>query len=90
MARLPPGAKTGFIEFRKVGIMSALVRNHRNAQTAPTGAPGGFGLGADADIKAQDQIGHVALTILLVLYPALASVTAVIAAFLLSGSRGFV
>jgi len=88
MARLPPGAKTGFIAFRKDRIMSALVRNHRNPAIAPTGAPAGFGLGADRDER--DEIGHVALTILLVLYPALASVTFVVAAFLLSGSSGFV
>ena len=38
---------------------------------------------------AQDQIGGAALTILLVLYPALASVAIVVVTFLLSGRGVF-
>lgn len=67
--------------------MSSLVKNTGLAATAPTGAPGGFGLAIDETSQAQDQIGRAVLTVLLVLYPALASVAVVIAAFVLSGSR---
>jgi hypothetical protein len=43
---------------------------------------GGFGIGGEADAG---NLGGTALTVLLVLYPAVASVTVVLAAFMLSG-----
>ena len=68
--------------------MSALVKNTRIA-SAPSRAAGGFGLGVEERAQAQDQIGGAALTILLVLYPALASVAIVVVTFLLSGRGVF-
>ncbi|PSJ57501.1 hypothetical protein [Kumtagia ephedrae] len=46
---------------------------------------GGFGPDADEAV-AGGQLGGAALTMLLVLYPAVASVAVVLAAFMLSGS----
>jgi len=72
--------------------MSALVRNHPAGHDVPArpGSDswtfGGFGPHADR-IGAADRFGGALLTILLVLYPAIASVAVVIAAIMLgSGS----
>jgi hypothetical protein len=51
---------------------------------------GGFGFAKDANETSRDQFGRAMLTMLLVLYPAAASVAVVIAAFMLSGSGGVV
>jgi hypothetical protein len=68
--------------------MSALVRNHPAVHDVPARPAseawtfGGFGLDADK-IGAADRFGGAVLTILLVLYPAIASVAVVIAAIVL-------
>ncbi len=72
--------------------MSALVSNgtairqHDSAERAPSQdwAFGGFGLEKPADDSA--SLGGAALTVLLVIYPAIASVAVVCAAFFLSGA----
>ena len=51
---------------------------------------GGFGFAKDADETSRDQFGRAMLTMLLVLYPAAASVAVVVAAFMLSGTGGTV
>ncbi|MFI0845057.1 hypothetical protein [Mesorhizobium sp. IMUNJ 23232] len=73
--------------------MTALVRN-TPAQSSPVASAGrarrvaekrsfgGFGIGGEGD----GNLGGTALTVLLVLYPAVASVAVVLAAFMLSGS----
>lgn len=73
--------------------MSALVSNSPAEREAAMPARekteawpfGGFGPGAD-DASSSSQLGGTALTVLLVLYPALASVAVVLAAFMLSGT----
>lgn len=76
----------------KAKTMTALVRN---TPAPPSPAPsagrargvaekrgfGGFGIGGEGD----GNLGGTALTVLLVLYPAVASVAVVLAAFMLSG-----
>ncbi len=51
---------------------------------------GGFGFAKDVDDNSRDQFGRAMLTVLLVLYPAAASVAVVITAFMLSGNGGVV
>ncbi|MEQ1953839.1 hypothetical protein [Mesorhizobium sp. CN2-181] len=75
--------------------MSALVRNTpapsspvasagRARRVAEKCGIGGFGIGGEGD--AGGNLGGAALTVLLVIYPAVASVAVVLAAFMLSGA----
>jgi hypothetical protein len=47
---------------------------------------GGFGLSSEIAANSREQIGRAMLTMLLVLYPAAASVAVVVAAFMLQGT----
>jgi hypothetical protein len=82
----------------KVRTMTALVRNipeapkNRKVSSGCAGAVANtrnFGFGIEADgADASGELGGAALTILLVLYPAVASVAVVLASFMLSGAAG--
>ncbi|WP_442578973.1 hypothetical protein ACSBOB_26150 [Mesorhizobium sp. ASY16-5R] len=78
--------------------MTALVRNipeaPKNRKVLPERAVAvadkrNFGFGIEAErAHASGELGGAALTILLVLYPAVASVAVVLASFMLSGAAG--
>ena len=99
MAKLPGHANFRGMNSGKAKIMSALVRKTGVKLNADAPAPesrgeararrmlAGFGPGTD-DRSSRDRLSGAALTMLLVLYPALASVVVAIAAFLLCGSSG--
>ena len=94
MGRIPVDVKSSaIIEPESTKTMSALVRNIPEAPSSRKASPGrarrvadkrGFGIGGDGDTGG--NLGGTALTVLLVLYPAVASVAVVLAAFMLSGA----
>jgi hypothetical protein len=71
--------------------MSALVRKFSARRNVSSEEPRtdvlrGFGPNIETDSGSRDQLGSAALTMLLVLCPAMASVAVVLAAFMLSGA----
>jgi|GEM_PF-2983599 len=76
--------------------MTSLVKNNTGLQTAERGigeaarAPIGFAAVAAPAVKQADQLRRALLTMLLVLYPAMATAAVVIAALVFSGAHRIV